>query len=98
MSLAALNRWRWVYLAEAMIGLFAGGQKAVRGTLLLGAALWLAHDLAHGRWRVAIADALALGAFLAGCVPLAVAAAAYAALNPEQRPSRFVWARRETSA
>jgi len=59
----------------------------------LGAGLWLMHDLAHGRWRTAAADAVAL----AGCATnqpwLIVAGVAYAAIKPEKPPSPFVWSR-----
>lgn len=74
---------------------------AVRFSAVLGAALWLMHDLAHGRWKVALCDLLALCA-LAGNILAAspssggafagLAAVLFAALSPERPPSPFIWA------
>src|SRR5690242_10724462 len=67
MSISALNAWRWVYLAEAALAIAPLGRRRwLRATLVLGGALWLGHDLAHGRWRVAPADAVGLICCLAG--------------------------------
>ena len=97
MTIRALNRWRVVYLTEALLLAVTrtrGGSlpaRATRATLLLGAALWLMHDLAHGRWRIAVSDALALAGGVANRPILTVAAVAWAVLRPERPPSPFVW-------
>jgi hypothetical protein len=116
MSLQALNSWRWIYLAEALIypllprrergrdSVLGGGSgltAAVKWTLLLGASLWLVHDLAHGRWRIALADAVTLAALCfsrRAAFLVALAAISYGASHPERPPSPFVWARFGSSA
>src|SRR5262249_12456334 len=109
----ALNRWRLVYLFEA--GLAVGPalwqpalrpsaavrpRGLLRATLVLGAVCWLIHDAAHGRWRAAAADLLALAgctwgrARAPGLSALAVlAAVAAAAAQPEAPPSPIIWKR-----
>lgn len=105
-KLTTLHVWRQVYLAES--GLHAGaviaGRKppaSLRRTLLLGAALWLMHDVAHGRWRSAAGDALAVigsaaslatGARLAALS--ALAGTVLANSFPEAESGPFIWARR----
>jgi hypothetical protein len=94
MSISALNAWRWVYLAEAALAIAPLGRRRwLRATLVLGGALWLGHDLAHGRWRVAPADAVGLICCLAGSYAGLAACVAWAALNPERPPSPFIWSR-----
>lgn len=107
MSLKALNRWRLIYLAEASLAILfpLRGRSTIRFTLLLGASLWLLHDLAHSRWRVALADAAAVSSLCLWArasqrvfLMPAILAIGYAALHPERHPSPFVWARRGLAA
>jgi hypothetical protein len=98
MRISTLNRWRQVYLAEAALAaafaFWRGGiARAAQGTLVLGAALWLMHDLAHGRWRAATGDAAALAGSLAGNYLAVLAGALWAASKPERPPSPFIWSR-----
>ena len=111
MTISTLNIWRKVYLAEAVLvaagpSLAGGrakhslGKRCLAATLIVGASLWLMHDLAHGRWRAAIGDLVAL----LGCAlqsPWAVVAGVlWAAAEPEKPPSPFIWRRsapRDTS-
>src|SRR5207249_59414 len=89
----ALNRWRLIYLV------WAGGwalrsqrvPKTVHGTLLAGATLWLAHDVAHARWRAVFGDILAVAGLLSDKAMLTVAGIALAASKPEAEPSPFIW-------
>lgn len=122
MTVKTLNRWRVVYLAEAVLFLATqvgraevtrvrdavpepgststrqtagseGRAAAIRSTLTLGAALWLMHDLAHGRWQIVVADLLALAGCLSSNSMLVVAGVAYAVATPEREPSPFIWGR-----
>lgn len=94
MSISTLNAWRWIYLAEAALAsLPLRRERWLRPTLLLGATLWLAHDLAHGRWRVVSADVAGLMCCLAGSYASLAACVAWAAANPERPPSPFIWSR-----
>jgi hypothetical protein len=105
-TIRALNRWRLMYLGEALLHLALPPERAglLRATLLLGGVLWLLHDLAHGRWRIAAADGLALGTLIASTMRRNphhalsrcgrrgfVVAVAYAASHPEQEPSPHLW-------
>ena len=95
MSIQALNRWRTVYLLETLV--YVGIRKRSawwRATVLLGVALWCAHDAAHGRWRTLAADMIALIAELIGGVPgrlVAAIAVACTVAGPEHDPSPHVW-------
>ena len=75
--------------------------RATYFSAVLGAVLWLMHDLAHGRWKVALCDLLALCAMAAnglarhpsrGAAVAGLGAILFAALSPERPPSPFVWA------
>src|SRR5712692_3016221 len=97
MSIEALNRWRLIYLGTAA----AFGQ-AMRPILILGALCWLAHDLAHARWRAVAGDVLALAGLKTDQAVLTLAGVLLAASRPEAEPSPFIWSRwarpRDTSS
>ncbi|MFI5266422.1 MAG: hypothetical protein ACHQ7M_03500 [Chloroflexota bacterium] len=100
MTISTLNAWRKVYLAEAVLAAIPAGrnkrslyQRSVKVTLVSGAILWLMHDLAHGRWHVAIADVIALLGRLSGQSLVTLGGVVYAVANPEEPPSPFIWSR-----
>jgi hypothetical protein len=95
MTISALNTWRKVYLAEALLAALGtpSRPRCVEVTLIAGAALWLMHDLAHGRWHIAVGDSLALAGCLTHRPSLTLAGVAYAVANPEAPPSPFIWRR-----
>ncbi|MBV9120603.1 MAG: hypothetical protein JOZ39_07830 [Chloroflexi bacterium] len=105
MSIAALNRWRWVFLGWCVLAGALHGIAVLKPPLLGGALLWLLHDLAHGRWRQAFFDGCSLTVALA-CrnqrpASMAIAAAVLPALvDPEREPSLHLWsaARRRSGA
>src|SRR5581483_3564179 len=94
MSIQALNRWRVVYL----LALLVWPWPKVRPILLLGAILWLLHDLAHGRWRIAAVDAVSLALVATSRHKAAALPVAYAVANPEPATSRWIWPRRGASS
>ena len=98
MSIRALNRWRWVFLAYWVMCLTMRGRlrgrrfPRIAGACLVGGAtLWLVHDLAHGRWRIGATDALALGALRCSLPWAGALAVALACLRPEREPSPHLW-------
>jgi len=94
-SIAALNRWRVVYLLEVLlVAGMARRSRWLRRTVLLGAALWCLHDAAHGRWRTLLADGVALAGGVRGGLAgrlLALLAVASAVARPEREPSPHLW-------
>ncbi|GEM_PF-2849709 len=84
--------------------------RAIDGTLALGAGLWLLHDLAHGRWKAATGDLVALAGsghnarwgrrtstpIRLGAGLLILGGTVYAAWPPERPPSPFIWSRAAT--
>ncbi len=92
MSSAALNGWRWIYLAVT-----AASIPPLKPTLTLGAGLWLVHDLAHARWRALTGDIVALTGLAAGLRWLAIAGVSLALSTPDAGEP-FIWSLRPRAA